>query len=259
MRECFNLKNAAVIARCVNENFTANWNEPGKRRETICDSINKHNLKIGKVTVKMEIPYGKVAVYALTFLAYAYSGYGSGLLSNLRDAVISAENIFGDVVKKAINVARGLKDINEFFDGFIDEHCVFKCPNNGIAKPNRNHRPSSNGCGALGLKLDKTFLPIAEMTSCCDHHDICYDTCNNDKELCDIEFRRCLYGFCDKYEEKLPPHVTRACKGAAKLLYTGTLAMGCKAYQDAQSKACFCFDPNDNKKKRKFTSGDGDL
>lgn len=41
------------------------------------------------------------------------------------------------------------------------------------------------------------------MTKCCDQHDICYDTCRNDKERCDIEFRKCLYKYCDSYEKSL--------------------------------------------------------
>ena len=31
-----------------------------------------------------------------------------------------------------------------------------------------------------------------------------------------------------------------ACKGTAKLMYTSTLALGCKAFQDAQKAACKC-------------------
>lgn len=35
------------------------------------------------------------------------------------------------------------------------------------------------------------------MALCCNEHDICYDTCNKDKELCDLDFKRCLYNYCD--------------------------------------------------------------
>lgn len=35
-----------------------------------------------------------------------------------------------------------------------------------------------------------------------------------------------------------------ACKGTAKLMYTGTLALGCKAYQDAQRNSCRCTSKN---------------
>ena len=38
----------------------------------------------------------------------------------------------------------------------------------------------------------------------------------------------------------LIPYLFIACKGTAKLMYTGTLALGCKAYQDAQKSACKC-------------------
>lgn len=38
------------------------------------------------------------------------------------------------------------------------------------------------------------------MTKCCNAHDICYDTCNNKKEVCDIEFKRCLYQYCSNYK-----------------------------------------------------------
>lgn len=50
----------------------------------------------------MQIPYMKVAIYALTFLGYCYSGFGSGILITLRDAIVSAEIVFG---KKLSNLA----------------------------------------------------------------------------------------------------------------------------------------------------------
>lgn len=49
-----------------------------------------------------------------------------------------------------------------------------------------------------------------------------------------------------------------ACKGAAKLLFTGTITLGCKAYIDAQTRACYC-PPGRKDKKYKYTRGDGDL
>jgi len=38
------------------------------------------------------------------------------------------------------------------------------------------------------------------MTDCCNAHDVCYDTCGQDKEQCDFDFKRCLYKMCEKYE-----------------------------------------------------------
>lgn len=61
--------------------------------------------------------------------------------------------------------------------------------------------PSKDGCGSLGIGISTEYLPAAEMATCCDDHDICYDTCNKDKELCDLDFKRCLYSYCDKYEK----------------------------------------------------------
>lgn len=72
--------------------------------------------------------YRKFFIYILTFLAYAWSGYGAGLLSNLRDAVLATESIFEDFFQNAITVARKIKDIHEVFDAAVEESCVFKCP-----------------------------------------------------------------------------------------------------------------------------------
>lgn len=65
---------------------------------------------------------------------------------------------------------------------------------------NRNHIPKSDGCGSLGFEIASEYLPLAEMTKCCDSHDICYDTCNSGKEVCDLDFKRCLYNYCDTYK-----------------------------------------------------------
>lgn len=100
------------------------------------------------------------------------------------------------------------------------------------------------------------------MSNCCDEHDICYDTCNSDKELCDLDFKRCLYKYCDTYEKSAVGgemmvkgtfycsnilvmtnfkfFILAGCKGAAKMLFTGTLTLGCRSYLDAQAKSCFC-------------------
>lgn len=48
-----------------------------------------------------------------------------------------------------------------------------------------------------------------------------------------------------------------ACKGAAKMLFTGTLTLGCKSYQDAQTEACYCAPAKQSK--RKYTTGEGEL
>lgn len=52
--------------------------------------------------------------------------------------------------------------------------------------------------------------------------------------------------------------VILACKGAAKMLFTGTLTLGCKSYLDSQSKACYCGSPSygwKDKRNRHYTMG----
>lgn len=77
----------------------------------------------------MNLPYGKLLVYFLTFLGYIYSGYGSGFLNNLRDAVITAETVFGEVFKNVVNVAKKFRTMSDVFDAAVEEDCIFKCPN----------------------------------------------------------------------------------------------------------------------------------
>ena len=61
----------------------------------------------------MRIPYMKILVYILTFIGYCYSGYGSSVLSSLRDAVLSAEILFGDVFKNFIKLTHKMKTVQE--------------------------------------------------------------------------------------------------------------------------------------------------
>lgn len=85
------------------------------------------------------------------------------------------------------------------------------------------------------------------MAKCCDAHDICYDTCNSDKELCDLDFKRCLYKYCDSFEKGPAGDVLiKGCKAASKMLFTGSMTLGCKSYRDAQQRACFCPPVNQN-------------
>lgn len=60
-------------------------------------------------------------------MAYAWSGYGAGLLTNLRDAVLAAETVFGDFFQNAVTVAKKIKDIHEVFDAAVEENCIYKC------------------------------------------------------------------------------------------------------------------------------------
>lgn len=96
----------------------------------------------------MQVPYMKVAIYVLTFLGYCYSGVGSGMLTTLRDSIIAAEAVFGemsfgnivkfyiimmifetgDVFHNLIAAAKKFTFLNEVFDKAVEENCVYKCP-----------------------------------------------------------------------------------------------------------------------------------
>lgn len=106
--------------------------------------------------------YRKIIIYALTFLAYAWSGYGAGLLSNLRDAVLAAETVFEDLFANAITVAKKIKDIHEVFDAAVEEHCIFQCPDGTYPRQRAFSsvnvaviRLSSNGAPLLVDSLDR--------------------------------------------------------------------------------------------------------
>lgn len=70
----------------------------------------------------------KIFIYCATFLGYAYTGMGSGILQNLKDAVLAAESVFGDVLKNAITVAEKFRSMHDVFDAAVEENCIFKCP-----------------------------------------------------------------------------------------------------------------------------------
>ena len=41
------------------------------------------------------------------------------------------------------------------------------------------------------------------MTSCCNAHDICYDTCNSNRDKCDDDFKKCLDVMCEKLKREI--------------------------------------------------------
>ncbi|KAK3911721.1 Group XIIA secretory phospholipase A2 [Frankliniella fusca] len=183
-----------------------------------------------------DIPKMKIVLYALTFLGYTYSGYGADVISHLRDAVLAAENVFGDFLDNFIHVAKKFRGVSEVLNAAVEEDCHFLCPNGMKPTANKYHKPSSNGCGPIPTDA----LPASEMTECCNQHDICYDTCNSGKEKCDFDMRRCLYKICDSHSQSVGAALTKVCKTVAKTLFSGTMTLGCKSYLDAQKNACYC-------------------
>ncbi|XP_049856054.1 group XIIA secretory phospholipase A2 isoform X2 [Schistocerca gregaria] len=144
----------------------------------------------------------------------------------------------GGVMEKIFD-GKAVETLYTMFKG-DDSSCSFVCPDGEKPKKNKYHTPSSDGCGSQGLKIDNEYLPVGDMTNCCNDHDICYDTCGSDKEKCDLEFKRCLYKICEKHQKLITDKGVKACKAAAKMLFTGTLTLGCKSFLDSQKRACFC-------------------
>merc|ERR1712150_186266 len=122
--------------------------------------------------------------------------------------------------------------------GTLDKTCKFKCENGNKPKPRVGHKPSSNGCGSYGFQFDTAELPM--MTTCCDDHDRCYDTCNSNKERCDEVFSKCLKQMCDQMEYGFSAEDYEGCKATTELIHTGTEMLGCKAFRTAQETACDC-------------------
>ena len=75
-----------------------------------------------------------------------------------------------------------------------------------------------------------------------------YDSCNSDKDICDIEFKKCLYGQCRRRDQPGFDHMsfvdTKTCKLKAKLAFVAVIGVGCQAYLDAQASACQCVPKN---------------
>lgn len=117
---------------------------------------------------------------------------------------------------------------------------------------NKLYTPTANGCGSLGLHINTEYLPAVEMENCCNEHDICYDTCNSNKDLCDLDFKRCLYKYCETIEKSIgSEYLITGCKAAAKVLFTGTLTLGCKSYLDSQKRSCYCAPPKQSKEEER--------
>jgi len=161
------------------------------------------------------------------------------ILEGLKDAVLNAEGILGDVFNSLDSVAKHLKFTKEAWEHSVEEECKFSCPDGSTPKKNKYYRPVPNGCGVPGIEISE-YVSVKDMKQCCDQHDICYGTCNKDKEECDLFFKKCLYKICDRLKDKIPDVALTGCKSTAKVLFSGTMMFGCKFYKTAQEEACYC-------------------
>ncbi|KAL9646879.1 hypothetical protein ABK040_013739 [Willaertia magna] len=107
-------------------------------------------------------------------------------------------------------------------------------------------RPKTNGCGpaSLGIVSKAIGKLSGSFTPCCNAHDVCYGTCNKDKEQCDFEFRECMFKVCKRKFGKKNKRRTfkeRLCRIKAKTYFEAVYGkIGCGVYKDSQKEACVC-------------------
>jgi len=165
-------------------------------------------------------------------------------LEDIKSSLGSAKTYLDQVLPMITDGLKAVKKFEEFVDNTIEEDCYFECPKGQtLLGPMKEHFQTSNGCGSLDVIFDDSENSLIhvekEFSSCCNVHDECYDTCGEDKDLCDLTFRKCLYSVCRKDEHKQFLD-NKKCKLKAKLFYIAVVGVGCTPYKNAQKNACEC-------------------
>jgi len=189
----------------------------------------------------------------VVFVLFVNVPQTSSLLDEVKDALGSAKTYLNDLLPLINSGIKAVKKFEEFIDNTIEEDCYFQCPRGHIARARSGHVKTSNGCGSLDLVFndseDSWIYVEKEFSSCCETHDVCYDTCGADKDLCDLRFRKCLYRVC-RGEDKLNYIDNKKCKLKAKVFYMAVVGVGCQPFKDAQKVACECIKDWDGQEPR---------
>ena len=114
-----------------------------------------------------------------------------------------------------------------------DMYVCMYCAHTHTHARTHTHTHTPNGCLLLP-QVDISDFP--HMHKCCDEHDKCYDTCNQDKIECDSKFHSCLNQDCKRLQSRLQ----KECSNAANIMYTGVAVFGCQFYLQSQKQACDC-------------------
>ena len=182
-----------------------------------------------------------------TIVIILHLHYSIAFLEDLKSTLGNAKTYLDQVLPLISDGLKAVKKFEEFVDNSIEEDCFFECPNGKVIKVNDNHIKTSNGCGSLDMIFDDSENSLIhvekEFSDCCRNHDVCYDTCGEDKDLCDLSFRKCLYKVCRKDEHKRFLD-NKKCKLKAKLFYMAVVGVGCQPFKDAQKNACLCVKKN---------------
>ena len=114
----------------------------------------------------------------------------------------------------------------------------------------RDYTPSFNGCGSDG-DISGDIVPNTYFEEACNRHDVCYGTCGQDREKCDLKFKDDMYAICERImNEKRGRNPydfigdlvygwgLASCKALAYAYYQPVVWWGASAYEAAQDEAC---------------------
>ncbi|XP_023323403.1 group XIIB secretory phospholipase A2-like protein [Eurytemora carolleeae] len=168
---------------------------------------------------------------------------GSAFMEDVKTALNSARGYLDEILPMISNGIKAVQKFEEFVENSIEEDCYYECPKGNTKTPKPDHVQTANGCGSLDITFDdsnESFIYVEkEFSDCCHSHDYCYDTCGEDKDFCDVKFRKCLYKVCSGEEHKKFLD-NKKCKLKAKLFYMTVVGVGCQPFKDAQRNACDC-------------------
>jgi len=176
-------------------------------------------------------------------LLILYIKLSEAFLEDIKSTLGSAKTYLDQMLPLISDGLKAVKKFEEFVDNTIEEDCYFECPRGKKVEANKKHVKTSNGCGSLDIIFDdseNSYIHVEkEFSDCCGDHDECYDTCGEDKDLCDLAFRKCLYRGCRKDDHKKFLD-NKKCKLKAKLFYMAVVGVGCSPFKEAQKNACLC-------------------
>ena len=128
------------------------------------------------------------------------------------------------------------------FEGFSAR----KCKDTRTPRPkSEKYKPTKNGCGSKDFDVPDTWPAKgkgkkANFTSACNKHDVCYGTCNKDKDACDSTFCKNLLKACAETWPDPGHPKRRGCNTEANLYCAGVALAADSDYWNAQSEGCHC-------------------
>uniref|UniRef100_A0A672ZLT6 Phospholipase A2, group XIIB n=2 Tax=Sphaeramia orbicularis TaxID=375764 RepID=A0A672ZLT6_9TELE len=151
------------------------------------------------------------------------------------------------------SIRNSFQSMHGYFDSLVElvggrnGVCEYRCRYGVPPQPRPGYQlPEPNGCSSslVGFQVNAALdLGIPAMTQCCNHLDICYDTCGTSKYDCDAKFRSCLHDICSDLKKSLGfGSKVQACESMADALYNTVWTLGCRPYMNSQRAACFCQD-----------------